>query len=534
MLDCVIVGMNEQAFDPYAKRQELLKDHSGSYEEILTNSIRMDGRYYTSIEFMNCLLGELTSSEWKLNLFETPNMGVFYLTCFLRKHHLDTELVNHYNTGKEKLFRWLAEGVRCIAITTTFYVTDEPVMEIIRDIRKLDQTVKIIVGGPRIYDIYTSYPKAKRDLALGRIGADYYIVDSQGESALCRLVGEIKRKEGREIPAAPNVIAVENGHVSDCVQVRENNSLDGNVMDWDLFDRKEYGNVVYMRTTRGCRYSCAYCTYPQFAGNYECCSLESVEREMDQLKQKGVKYIIFIDDSFNIPLQRLQAVCEMMLRKRYGFRWLSFFRCVKTDRDTVRLMKESGCIGVYLGVESLNRRVLLNMRKADIDYMTCSSLFAEAGILTLGSFIVGFPGETEETIRETVRMFRECPTTFYNPQLYYHSKMAPVNGRKDEFQLKGNGYSWSHGTMDWKEAVYWKNYMIRQVDNSILLPLYGSGIWALPYLFENGVTLDFFMDYSRRVSGCIRDYAAGGTGKTKEQTFRYFDGINLDGMNGAD
>ena len=87
MLDCVIVGMNEQAFDPYAKRQELLKDHSGSYEEILTNSIRMDGRYYTSIEFMNCLLGELTSSEWKLNLFETPNMGVFYLTCILRKHH---------------------------------------------------------------------------------------------------------------------------------------------------------------------------------------------------------------------------------------------------------------------------------------------------------------------------------------------------------------------------------------------------------------------------------------------------------------
>lgn len=525
MLDCVIVGVNELDFDINAKRQRTLKKYSGSYEEILTNSIYMDGKYYTSIELMNCLLRDITVGDWDLNVFETPNMGVFYLTNFLRKHNLDTAFINHYNTGKEKLFKLIAEGVRCVAITTTFYVTDEPIIEIIHDIRSIDKEVKIIVGGPRIYDIYTSYSKAKRDLALSRMGADYYVVDSQGESALCQLVTAIKGIGRLDFSRIPNIIALNKGQITDCMHIRETNSLDDNIIDWDLFDRDEYGNVVYMRTTRGCRYSCAYCTYPQFAGNYECSSLVSVEQEMDQLCKKGVKYIIFIDDSFNIPLNRMRNICKMMIKNQYGFKWLSFFRCVKVDEDTIHLMRQSGCIGVYLGVESLNHSVLKNMKKADIDFVACCDLFAKYDILSLGSFIVGFPGETEETICETINIFNEHPTTFYNPQLYYHSKLAPINERKNEFNISGNGYSWSHFTMDWKEAVYWKNYMIQNVNTSILLPLHSSGIWSLPYLFENGISLDFFMNFSKLVSDIIKDKITNDTLKTKEQILQRFQEI---------
>lgn len=528
MWDCIIIGINEQEFDSNAKFQEKLKERSGSYEEVLTNSIYIEGKYYTSIELMNLVLRENTTIDWNLNVFETPSLGVYYLTNFLRRRGLKVAFINHYNTGKEKLFSLMKEGVRSIAITTTFYVTDKPIIEIVQDIKEVDEFTKIIVGGPRIYDIYITQPTEKRNMLFNIIGADYYIINSQGEGALFELVSTIKSKENLSNTTIPNIISMKDGELSECIYVNESNSLDENIIDWDLFERSEFNSVVYMRTTRGCRYSCAYCTYPQFAGNYECSQFASIEHEMNQLKLKDVKYIIFVDDSFNIPTDRFKRICEMMIRNQYHFKWLSFFRCVNVSEELVWLMRESGCIGVYLGIESLNKSILNNMRKADINYIACRELFVKYDILTLGSFIVGFPGETEETIKETVRIFNEYPTTFYNPQLYYHSEMAPINQQADIFKIKKKGYEWSHISMNWKEAVYWKNYMIQNVKQSILLPLNSSGIWALPYLFECGITLDFFMKYSRIVSDIIKENTINGTSQTKEDIFRRFKGINME------
>ena len=73
--------------------------------------------------------------------------------------------------------------------------------------------------------------------------------------------------------------------------------------------------------------------------------------------------------------------------------------------------------------------------------------------------------------------------------------------------------------------VYWKNHMIQNVNASILLPLHSSGIWALPYLFEKGITLDFFMSYSKLVSDIIKDNVANDTFKTKEQILQRFQEI---------
>jgi len=443
------------------------------------------------------------------------------LVNFLRCRNLTTEFINHYNTGKEKLKGLLEKGSRYVAITTTFYVTDEPIIDIISFVRSIDKTIKIIVGGPRVYEICTSYPDSKRNMFLKKIGADYYIVDSQGESALCDLLTSVKSGGTPDISNIKNIIMINDDEVITSCQEQEANSLDENVIDWDLFERDEFGKVVYMRTARGCRYSCAFCTYPKFAGKHEYASLSSIEKEMNQLKDKGVEYIIFVDDSFNVPLERFKTICEMMIRNHYGFKWLSFFRCVKMDESVVSLMKRSGCMGVYLGVESLNQLVLKKMRKVDIDYITCVNLFKKYDILTLGSFIVGFPSETEETIKETIHIFNEHPTDFYNPQLYYHSKLAPINRHAVELKIKGNGYAWSHYSMNWEDAVFWKNYMITNVEKSVLLPLYSSGIWALPYLMEQGISKDFFIEFASFISNIIRGNV-NGTFSSREQILQDF------------
>jgi len=527
MVDCVIIGVNEQSFDDYANEQLMFKGISGSYGEIMTNSVIVDDIHYTSIGLLNWLLAEASVSKFDLNVFDTPNLGVFYLASFLRKRNLSVEFINHFNSGKEKLFKLLDAGVRCVAITTTFYVTDTPIIEIINYIRAIDKNVKILVGGPRVYEICTSYPTKKRDMSLVSIGADYYITDSQGESTLYDLICAIKLNSEVEDFELMNIAVVKDRTVFVSERKKEHNTLDDEIIDWDLFDRNDFGNVVYMRTSRGCRYRCAFCTYPQFAGGHECRSVDSSEKEMRQLHEIGVKYIIFIDDSFNIPIKRFKAICEMMIRNAFNFKWLSFFRCVKgVDAELVSLMKHSGCIGVYLGIESLHPSILKNMQKEDIDYVSCVKLFNEFNILTLGSFIVGFPGETENSMKETVRIFTENPTTFYNPQLYYHSKLAPINNKSEIFSIKGQGYAWSHSSMSWSEAVKLKQYMIENVNNSTLLPLYSSGIWALPYLFEKGMELDFFTEYAEFVAKLIKNQISG-ISNSKENVIMDFKHLNF-------
>jgi p-methyltransferase len=520
MIDCLVIGINEQSFDSYVKGQATFKDYSGSYGEIFTNSIFVDDTYFTSIELMSWLLNQVDSKKWNLNVFDTPNLGVYYLTNFLRKRNINTKFVNHFNSETLNLDEVIQSGTKCVVITTTFYVSDDPIIEIIHHIRAIDTVVPIIVGGPRIYEVCSAYPQSKRNIFLNRIGANYYIVDSQGEATLRSLVLALMNDVRSGIPDIPNLVYKVGKEFISTIRNPESNSLDDNILDWNLFSPQEYGKTVYMRTARGCQYSCSYCTYPKFAGKHECSSIASVEREMDQLFANGVKYIIFIDDSFNVPLKRFKSICEIMIQKKYNFKWLSFFRCAKTDDSLVNLMKQSGCMGVYLGVESLNQSVLMNMKKGGLDYISCVSLFEKYNIMTLGSFIVGFPGETEESVKETIRIFNKYPTTFYNPQLYYHSLFAPINERAKEFALKGHGYAWSHSSMDWKEAIFWKTYMIRSV-TSILLPLYSSGIWALPYLMEQGITVEFFLEYTRFISNLIID-GMNGAFKTKKEILQDF------------
>jgi radical SAM PhpK family P-methyltransferase len=525
MLDCIIIGINEQSIDSYAKEQKIFKDHSGAYEEVMTNSVFMDGSYYTSIEMMNLLLNNNGDYKWNLNIFETPNLGVLYLANFLRCRNISIDFINHYNSGKEKLKELIEKGARCVAITTTFYVNDEPIIDIIRFVRSVDEKIKIIVGGPRVYEICTLYPDTKKNSFLKRIGADYFIVDPQGESALCDLLFVIKSVGEPDIQNIKNIVMIKDGELITSEREQEKNSLNENVIDWDMFKCHEFGKVVYMRTSRGCLYSCAFCTYPQLSGKYECTSLYLIEKEMNQLRDKGVRYIIFIDDSFNVPIERFKKICNMMVKNSYNFKWISFFRCIKVSESIVSLMKESGCIGVYLGVESLDKSILKKMQKLDVDYVACVDLFKKYNILTLGSFIIGFPGETEVTVKETISIFNKHPTDFYNVQLYYYSKLAPVYRHAVEYEIKGDGYAWSHYSMNWREAVYWKNYMIKNVSKSTLLPLYSSGIWALPYLMDQGISIDFFVEYAGFISDLIKENVNGNF-ETKIQILQRFNKMN--------
>jgi p-methyltransferase len=499
-VDCVVVGHNDTDFAEFARAQQVFAERSASYSEVRTNSILDNGERRTYMELLNRVLRRVTGRPWDLNTFKQPSLGVAYLVSYLRRRGLSAVPVNCFNASRAALADILKEGAAAVAITTTYYVDDEPIKEVVDFVRRVQPDATIVVGGPRILSLCQAHQPRLQDLVFRSIGADVYVDSSEGEATLTAVVRALSRNDRARLRETPNLIVRDTPEsFVRTPRMPERNDLEANVIDWSTFEPEAFTPTAYMRTARSCPFTCEFCNYPAMAGPHTYASVEVIEREMRYLAEHGLEYLLIVDDTFNVPLPRFKNICRMMIRNRFRFRWVGFFRCSNSDDETFDLMRESGCLGVYLGIESGDPTILQNMRKfADTRrYLEGIRKLHERGIVTLASMIVGFPGESAASVQASIDFLNDAAPTFYNVQVYFHDPKAPIEAKRDAYAIRGSGYSWSHATADWRQAVCWKEEMIRGVAASIQLPLYGFSIWSLPYLVQHGLDVDRIAQFCR-------------------------------------
>jgi radical SAM PhpK family P-methyltransferase len=327
--------------------------------------------------------------------------------------------------------------------------------------------------------------------------ADFYVADSQGESTLANLVETLK--EGHNARSVPNLVYVENGALVQTPALPEANSMDEVGIDWAAFAREEdLGRTIQMRTARSCAFKCSFCNYPTRAGKLSLASLETIEAELESIRAiGGVRNVVFIDDTFNVPLPRFKEICRMMIEKNYGFNWFSYFRCSNSDEESFDLMAESGCKAVFLGIESGSPAILKNMNKAATieKYAEGIKALRQRGITTFGSFVLGFPGETEETVAETVSFIRQNQPDFYRAQMWYCEPGTPIARQSDTYKIRGEGFTWEHATMSSLEAMDHIDRMFLTVKESVWLPQWSFDFWFIPYALGKGIPLDEFKKF---------------------------------------
>ena len=168
-------------------------------------------------------------------------------------------------------------------------------------------------------------------------------------------------------------------------------------------------------TTRGCPAKCTFCLWPQtFDGHmWRQRSVDDVANEVKQALElfPDVKEIFFDDDTFTISKERVLALCERF--KPLNFTWSCTSR-VHVDLETLQAMRAAGCRLLIVGFESGNPQILKNIKKgATVEQgrefvKNCK----KAGIVVHGDFIIGLPGETRETIEESLQFAKEldCET----------------------------------------------------------------------------------------------------------------------------
>jgi hopanoid biosynthesis associated radical SAM protein HpnJ len=172
---------------------------------------------------------------------------------------------------------------------------------------------------------------------------------------------------------------------------------------------------VALYSTRGCPAQCTFCLWPQTLSGHAWRkrSTDDVAAEMANAKKlfPHVKEFFFDDDTFNIQKARTIELCEKL--KPLGLTWSCTSR-VTTDRDTLKAMKEAGCRLLIVGFESGDPQILKNIKKGATverarDFVKdCHDL----GLIIHADFILGLPGETKQSIRNTIEFAKalDCET----------------------------------------------------------------------------------------------------------------------------
>lgn len=180
----------------------------------------------------------------------------------------------------------------------------------------------------------------------------------------------------------------------------------------DIFDKEKYVEpqtgepYTVIRNSRGCPFQCTFCTVGSYYGNkWRSRSVENILEEIKEVVEKhGIRNIMFLSDTFTANKKVVRELCWEIIENKWDIRWVCNSRVNTLDIETAELMKKAGCWLISFGVESGSDKILgeinKNIKKEEV--IEAANICKAVGIKSYMYYILGFLGETKETIRETV------------------------------------------------------------------------------------------------------------------------------------
>lgn len=400
---------------------------------------------------------QLFTKETAKNEARTPE-GLLYIAAMLRNKVHNVSIVDGHpdNVQFEDLVSEIAarkpDIVGCGCTTPEFPIINEYLNAIKKSCHCLT-----VLGGPHATALHDTIVKENPHID--------FVVRGEGELTFKELVETLSK--GKSTRLVNGLTYAHNGDLITTLERPFVATLD--LLPWPARELVSMEKYLYphpkqglkpaatMLTSRGCLHKCIFC-YSMFGKTVRLRSEKLVVDEMENICETyHINFFIFHDETFTANRSRTMNICKEIIDRKLQVEWYCFTRADCLDEELIAKMSEAGCIKISMGVESGNQHILSKAHKNNTLHQIKKVYrwLNQAGIETRGSFILGLPGETPATIRQTIRFSKSLDlhrAAFNIATPYPGSKL---------FEMAKNGQGVQLLTEDWGEFKRWGNAVIQ-------------------------------------------------------------------------
>jgi len=364
------------------------------------------------------------------SIFRFPPIGLGYIAAYLKQNGVSVDLVDCTFLTKEKaLERIRASKPKIIGIQSMFSMKAQSLE--LAGLLKEDCEM-LVAGGP----LPTTNPDAflrEFDVAVNGEG-EQTMLDlvnvAENDVDLSKVRGITYRDNMGQVKCAPkrNLIADLDTLPFPSREMFDNQS-------YKDFYKKKFGyTTTAVMTSRGCPFECDFCSRPIFGSAFRARTASNVADEIERVRSLGYERVWFADDCFTLNRQRLIEICDELIRRNLRIGWECLSRVDTLDSELVAKMKQAGCLRMFFGIESGNNSILqimnkrITIKQAEDAVHLCKKEGVQAGAF----FILGYPGEDEKTVSDTVRFASSLPLDYLSFTLPYPIPGTPLFERVRE------------------------------------------------------------------------------------------------------
>ena len=384
-----------------------------------------------------------------------PPLGLLYIAGYLQK--FTNHIVNIIDAQVEKLnYENLSLQISLsrpdVVGITVMTLTLIDVMKTINIIKRVDNNIKIVLGGPHAH----LFPEETISLN----GVDYLVL-GEGEETFKELLDCIDNK--RMVKGVKGVVFKDDGAIIINDPRPLINDLDGIPFPArHLVPYRKYTSllskgdcVTTIFTSRGCPFKCSFCDRPHLGKMFRSRSAKNVVDELEECVDMGIDEFLFYDDTFTVDKNRVLDICGEIIRRKLDIGFDIRSRIDTINEEVICQLKKAGCQGIHYGVEAGTEKVLKVLNKA-ISLQDVQEIFKTTKkykIPILAYFMIGNPSETLEDIRTTFKVIKKL-----NPDYIHLTIFTPFPGTKIYFDGLKSGYI---------DRDYWREFAINPTENFI-------------------------------------------------------------------
>jgi anaerobic magnesium-protoporphyrin IX monomethyl ester cyclase len=356
-----------------------------------------------------------------------PPLGLLYISGFLKQQGVENSVFDSTFSDKESLFNRIEEEKPEVLAIYANLMTKVNVLEIAKVSKKLSPATKVVLGGPDVTFNIQNYLK---------YGVDFIVI-GEGENTMFELV-EFLSKNRDTLPHEVSGLAFignEGNLVKTSPRVKEREIDELPVPNRDAIDmhkyvdawKKHHGeSALSVSTQRGCPYTCKWCSTAVYGQSYRRRSPEKVVAELKDIQEKYAPDTIwFVDDVFTVSHKWLAEFVDALEEAKLKVKFECISRADRMNKEVISLLKRAGCFRVWIGAESGSQKIIDAMdRRVSVEQVREMIIETRNQGIEAGTFIMlGYPGETEEDIEETINHLK-----ISNPDYFTITVAYPIKG----------------------------------------------------------------------------------------------------------